>query len=128
MALTGIFKGEQQNLRSGVIDQDKFQDLVNEAFAGIRKHYIQGAVQYLVENHPNIICQIQESEIEVEKYWVEQVGRETGISDFRGLLIKWYQLWLLGIRTFEEHKTIENSGGKERPPENGGEQMKLDYD
>lgn len=74
---------------------DIFGEMFEKAIAEIDKQWTEGTFEYLEENHPGLLRQIDYALDQIDKVWVE--GKITS-ENFKKTLITWYRLIVQGAK------------------------------
>ncbi|HUU29586.1 MAG TPA: hypothetical protein VM123_17425 [archaeon] len=96
--------GKGKSKPQGETASDPFAEMFEKAADELNRRYIEGTLDYIRKNHPNLCQKTNEAEDRLNEVWKAGLQAKAGIEEFREVLNQWYVLNLRGIKTYSKEQ------------------------
>ncbi len=86
---------------------DPFADMFTKAVDELNSRYIEGTMNHIRQNHPDLYQQTRAAEDRLNAVWKSCLEGKGGVEEFRGILGQWYSLQLKGIEMYSNEQEVK---------------------
>lgn len=83
---------------------DPFAEMFKKAVDELNRRYIEGTIDYIRKQHPDLYQETNETEDRLNEVWKAGIQGKAGIEEFRKTLKEWYLLHLRGIEIYSKEQ------------------------